>query len=180
MSQSTQLSQNTSPGRKIDVYLHFLEHNQPRQVENTKRQNEELKTTPLFTPQVDEVASQAQSSTTGFFKQYALLGQSLEVSSGSDSAFDPMSVPVILNTDAPWSAFICGTQGSGKSHTLSCMLEDCLMEDDNKIITTQRPLSAMLFNYDIHASGRPCEAVFLASHVKTRVLVSPSDFWAMQ
>lgn len=29
---------------------------------------------------------------------------------------------VFLNTSVPFSAFICGVQGSGKSHTLSCML----------------------------------------------------------
>lgn len=26
--------------------------------------------------------------------------------------------PVLLNTDTPWSAFICGSQGSGKSHMM--------------------------------------------------------------
>jgi hypothetical protein len=35
--------------------------------------------------------------------------------------------PVLLNTDSPWSAFLCGSQGSGKSHALSCMLENCLL-----------------------------------------------------
>jgi hypothetical protein len=33
--------------------------------------------------------------------------------------------PVMLNTDTPWSAFICGSQGSGKSHTMFAMSYPC-------------------------------------------------------
>ncbi|KAE8312120.1 hypothetical protein BDV41DRAFT_539835 [Aspergillus transmontanensis] len=32
-----------------------------------------------------------------------------------------------LNVSHPFSTFICGSQGSGKSHTLSCILENCLI-----------------------------------------------------
>ncbi|KAF2195615.1 hypothetical protein K469DRAFT_734157 [Zopfia rhizophila CBS 207.26] len=35
--------------------------------------------------------------------------------------------PVLLNTNSPWSAFLCGSQGLGKSHMLFCILENCLL-----------------------------------------------------
>lgn len=42
----------------------------------------------------------------------------------TDEASDPTTDDprVFLNTNIPISAFICGVQGSGKSHTLSCIL----------------------------------------------------------
>lgn len=46
--------------------------------------------------------------------QYGLLGS--EATSG-DKMFQ--------NTNVPFSSFICGVQGSGKSHTTSCMLGKC-------------------------------------------------------
>lgn len=47
--------------------------------------------------------------------QFALLGQLRNRQSVSDPR-------VMLNTNIPFSAFICGLQGSGKSHTTSCMI----------------------------------------------------------
>lgn len=52
--------------------------------------------------------------------QYALLGNTIptdeeELASGVDRR-------LFLNTNIPWSTFICGVQGSGKSHTLSCLI----------------------------------------------------------
>jgi hypothetical protein len=47
---------------------------------------------------------------------YAVLGHSLN---DKDTSNDGATrFPVLLNTDSPWSAFLCGSQGSGKSHTL--------------------------------------------------------------
>jgi pantothenate kinase-related protein Tda10 len=48
--------------------------------------------------------------------QFALLGH---LSSQPAAALDPR---VMLNTNIPFSAFICGLQGSGKSHTTSCII----------------------------------------------------------
>lgn len=47
--------------------------------------------------------------------QFALLGQLRT----RQMVADPR---VMLNTNIPFSAFICGLQGSGKSHTTSCMI----------------------------------------------------------
>ena len=45
--------------------------------------------------------------------------------------FDSVSAyePIMQNVHTPNSAFICGSQGSGKSYTLSCILENCLLPD---------------------------------------------------
>jgi hypothetical protein len=48
--------------------------------------------------------------------QHALLGH-------HQPSNDKSKEPILLNTAHPWSAFICGSQGSGKSYTTSCILE---------------------------------------------------------
>lgn len=90
--------------------------------------------------------------------------------SGEDQG-DPSSAidPVLLNINAPWSAFLCGLQGSGKSYTLSCMLEGCLLSD-NPINRIAKPLAGLVFHYDPNLTI--CEAAKLASiGIKVRVLV---------
>lgn len=52
--------------------------------------------------------------------QYSLLGTLLE-SVDEGRALDE-ETRLFLNTNLPTSFFICGLQGSGKSHTLSCLL----------------------------------------------------------
>ncbi|KAJ6457687.1 hypothetical protein C8R45DRAFT_1184394 [Mycena sanguinolenta] len=91
---------------------------------------------------------------------------------------------VYVNTNAPSSAVICGVQGSGKSHTVSCLLE-CALITDARIGKLPQPLSALVFHFDERDAGRPCEAAFLSSpavnfqHVprpQVTVLCSPSNF----
>ncbi|KAK8152203.1 hypothetical protein BKA80DRAFT_228074 [Phyllosticta citrichinensis] len=93
-----------------------------------------------------------------------------------------------MNTNAPFSAFLCGAQGSGKSHTLSCILEGCLLPHVATIGRLAQPLAAIVFHYDAWSSsgdssngGGICEAAHLASQgVKVRVLASPSNYWAVE
>lgn len=85
---------------------------------------------------------------------------------------------LLFNVSSPSSTFICGSQGSGKSHTLSCMLENCLIP--SKIGQLPNPLTGVVFHYDAFISdtvGSPCEAAFLSSHqgAKVRVLCSPTN-----
>lgn len=85
---------------------------------------------------------------------------------------------LLLNVSTPSSTFICGSQGSGKSHTLSCMLENCLIP--SKVGQLPNPLTGVVFHYDAFISdkvGSPCEAAFLSSHpdVDVRVLCSPTN-----
>lgn len=85
---------------------------------------------------------------------------------------------LFLNNNAPWSAFICGSQGSGKSYTLSCMLESALFP--SAISTLPTPLTGIVFHYGGASSRQPCEAAYLASKVPVRVLVSKSNFVDMK
>jgi hypothetical protein len=96
---------------------------------------------------------------------------------------------LFLNTNIPFSAFICGVQGSGKSHTVSCILENVLIPSDS-LGRLDSPLSALVFSYG-HFNGDGSgfsisEAAFLAvpnptmrSHSTVKmvhVLVSPSNY----
>ncbi|RMZ67722.1 P-loop containing nucleoside triphosphate hydrolase [Pyrenophora seminiperda CCB06] len=96
---------------------------------------------------------------------------------------------LFINTNVPFSMFLCGVQGSGKSHTTSCILENSLIPSKH-LGRLQNPLSALVFSYG-HFSGDGIgfsisEAAFLASsrakipgaaHVKkVHVLVSPSNY----
>lgn len=55
--------------------------------------------------------------------QYGLLGSAEPKSSTvADSR-------LFLNTNIPFSAFLCGVQGSGKSHTTACMVGECTKFD---------------------------------------------------
>ncbi|KAJ7430794.1 hypothetical protein B0H11DRAFT_2134212 [Mycena galericulata] len=89
---------------------------------------------------------------------------------------------VYVNTNAPSSAVICGVQGSGKSHTVSCLLE-CALIRDSRIGQLPEPLSALVFHFDTQDAGRPCEAAFLSSPAaahqaalpRVTVLCSPSN-----
>lgn len=56
----------------------------------------------------------------GLLPQYGLLGSAKHMKEiCSTDRFDNR---LFLNTNIPFSAFICGVQGSGKSHTMSCLI----------------------------------------------------------
>ena len=57
----------------------------------------------------------------GMVPQYGFLG------SYADADISKPESKLFLNTNAPFSAFICGVQGSGKSHTTSCILGKSLL-----------------------------------------------------
>jgi hypothetical protein len=96
---------------------------------------------------------------------------------------------LFLNTNVPFSAFICGVQGSGKSHTTACILENALIPSQ-QLGRLQKPLSALVFSYGQFGgdgtSFSVSEAAFLAAphfkfpnhpHVnKVHVLVAPSNY----
>lgn len=85
---------------------------------------------------------------------------------------------LFYNVSDPTSTFICGSQGSGKSHTLSSILENCLIPCKANYLP--RPLAGLVFHYDTFISdtgGMPCEAAYLSSDpaVSVRVLCAPSN-----
>ena len=58
--------------------------------------------------------------------QYGLLGSFHP--DGCPQSKDPGDDRIFVNTNIPFSAFICGVQGSGKSHTTSCLLGETYLE----------------------------------------------------
>jgi hypothetical protein len=110
---------------------------------------EEMVTAPLFSLPVCNVLSamdQGESTSQAenqVYPQYGLLGHRIYTfPQGITQNF-----LVYTNTAAPWSTFICGSQGSGKSHTLSCLLENSLIASSPAGRLTA-PLAGVVFHYD--------------------------------
>lgn len=119
--------------------------------------------------------------------QYGLLGGVKEIETphqvGTEIKHPKDDPRLFFNVSSPSSVFICGSQGSGKSHTLSCLLEGCLIP--SRAGRLLNPLTAVVFHYDTFIcdnGGSPCEAAFLASHpnIKVRVLCAPTNLRTIQ
>jgi hypothetical protein len=154
-------------------------------ISNTRQ--EEIKTVPLFSSHVQATLAKDSIGSQGnqILPQYGLLGmrqKTIGVSEDIDPIPEPHQNLIYTNTNAPWSTFICGSQGGGKSHTLSCLLENALLSSDAGKLPN--PLAGLVFHYDkftSHSSSQLCEAAYLCSSgVPVRVLVSPSNVWAME
>ncbi|KAI1523523.1 AAA-10 domain containing protein, partial [Pyrenophora tritici-repentis] len=109
--------------------------------------------------------------------QYGLLGSLAgeDVSSPSSQIFS--------NPSTPFSAFICGVQGSGKSHTTACLLENSMICSDN-IGRLRGSVSSLVFSYGSSDGNNISEVAYLGAskpgfdnhHAKkVTVLVSPSN-----
>ncbi|KAL6910252.1 hypothetical protein GGI43DRAFT_5236 [Trichoderma evansii] len=138
---------------------------------------EELAASPLFTQSVLNYGSSLETSP---LNQYGLIGGVIENNGMAYSNIDHAVKDhrLYFNATAPSSIFICGSQGSGKSHTLSCLLENCLVKSEANVLP--RPLTGIVFHYDPWVSdsrGSPCEAAYLASaeDVSVRVLCPPTN-----
>lgn len=138
----------------------------------------EIRTTPIFTEAVRELAvKMANNVKDKPFGQYGLLAGDI---TGQKETSDNR---IFWNISAPSSFFICGSQGSGKSHTLSCLLENALAPCPANVLP--RPLTGIVFHYDTFISdtgGSPCEAAWLASNsnIKVRVLCPPTNIRTMK
>lgn len=172
---------------------------------------EEIRTTPLFSADVLAHVSGTQTkifkTVPDVLPQYSFLAKVLNTYGGHDeqsthdlltadsndwgNAVNPNSQPsatnmddsrLFINMNAPWSAFICGSQGSGKSHTLSCMLEAALKP--SRLGKLPKPLAGIVFHYDKFtgfAKSQICEAAYLCSAgIPVTVLVSPSNLHRMR
>ncbi|CAG7968190.1 unnamed protein product [Penicillium salamii] len=144
--------------------------------------DEALLTTPLFTSATSERLAANRDYDEGDKKssiQYGLLGLRIQRPEGVSEK----ESLVYANVSAPWSAFICGSQGSGKSHTLSCLLENALLPSSPAGRLTS-PLAGLVIHYDkftAFSSTQLCEAAYLhSSGIPVRVLVSPTNFVAMK
>ena len=171
---------------------------------------EEVRTAPLFSAEIlsglKANPSNKHSSMAEILPQYGLLAKVLEnfgedvdntVNSQQDQPQDSkifnfahseghntegMDRRLFINMNTPFSAFICGSQGSGKSHTLSCMLEAGLVT--SRLGPLPEPLAAMVFHYDKFTGFRTtqvCEAAYLASSgIPVKVMVSPTSYHRMR
>ena len=166
---------------------------------------EEIRTTPLFS--ADVLAHVNGTPPTDVLPQYGFLAKVLKTFGGHDEqntddlltpapenfgvALNPKSQSsatktgdsrLFVNLNAPWSAFICGSQGSGKSHTLSCMLEAALKP--SRLGKLPNPLAGMIFHYDKFtgfSASQICESAYLSStDIRVTILVSPSNFHRMK
>ena len=149
----------------------------------------EVSTTPIFTFPVLKIIEKSQShNSPSLLPQYGLLAGLVNFLHTSNSERTISDIKdrdprVFFNIAAPSSTFICGSQGSGKSHTLSCLLENCLSSSIANELPS--PLTGLVFHYDTFVSdegGSPCEAAFLSStsQIKVRVLCSPSNLRTIQ
>lgn len=88
------------------------------------------------------------------FTEAALFG-SLLTASGEN---------VFLNTHEPFCLAAVGVQGAGKSHTMSVVLESCLLPlplpCGQEIVRLQRPMASLVLHYDQNAAS-VCEATGL-------------------
>lgn len=152
---------------------------------------EEIRNAPLFTlgvkaaikAQVVDVGQRALTNK-DVFPQYGMVGhrEPPAVNLSGEHNFKADRDIIYANMNAPWSAFICGSQGAGKSHTFSCLLENALLSP-NAAGVLPDPLTGVVFHYDKFTSyscTQLCEAAFLCSAgVPVHVLVSPSNLHAM-
>jgi hypothetical protein len=149
-------------------------------LEDSNNHNEEVILAPIFTGAVLNQSDQVPS-------QFALLGKLKRVQAPGLKAPQDQLIGkdprLFFNVSSPSSTFICGSQGSGKSHTLSCILEGGLIS--SRAGRLSNPLTAVVFHYDTFicdGGGSPCEAAFLASHsqINVRVLCSPTNIRTMR
>lgn len=148
---------------------------------NDEQDSGEVENAPIFTADALDAASAEASSPVS---QFGFLAGISDVLKHGTTLCPGTSDPrVFFNVASPSSTFICGSQGSGKSHTLSCILENCLIS--SKANELPRPLTGLVFHYDTFISdlgGSPCEAAYLSSDttLKVRVLCSPTNSRTIQ
>ena len=118
--------------------------------------------------------------------QYGLLGREASHHAGGAiirRAGKESDKLIYGNHAEPWSAFICGSQGSGKSHTLATLLENSILHPA-PAGELPNPLSAIAFHWDEFTGAETtqfCElAYFCTKGIKVQVLVSPANYDTMK
>lgn len=149
--------------------------------EDQKLQAQAFANAPIFSVAAQtagEKLSGEASSNTNLIPQFGLIG----LREDADEASTVADRLIMSNLNVPWSAFICGSQGAGKSHTLSCLLEAYLLKN-NPTSVLSYPMAGMVLHYDHFTSEsttQVCEAAYLCSSgIPVRVLIAPSNIWAM-
>lgn len=142
---------------------HLIERYLSRDTKDQGGRTEVLCMTPLCSLAV------ARTAPIGVLPQHGLLG--FHAGCEEDISEDE---PILFTVNAPNSTFICGSQGSGKSYTLSAIFDDCLRKDESVNELTD-PLAAVVFHYH-NDSPTVAEAAYICSlGIKVGVLVSRSS-----
>ncbi|KAI9001330.1 hypothetical protein BD414DRAFT_474339 [Trametes punicea] len=142
----------------------------------------EVITAPLLTRHAYVAAGMAQKRS-----QYGVLGSLIAIRERMGS-YKPKDPRLYVNTNAPFSAIVCGVQGSGKSHTVSVLLENMLIAQCDAIGISEKCLSGLVLHFGEGGSGsRPCEAAWIGRTQvdgirppAIRVYVSRSSLATMQ
>ncbi|KAK2861493.1 hypothetical protein FQN49_004144 [Arthroderma sp. PD_2] len=180
---------------ELEGHLELVEASRSKDDTSASPLAEQVKTTPLFSSKIKGTtfsvgprsALPAKGALQSLFPQYGLLGLRLaSYAPGDDEedidVGDASQNLIYTNINAPWSTFICGSQGSGKSHTLACMLENSLLLP-SKTGKVSSQLTGLVLHYDKFTgleTGQLCEAAYLCSAgIPVRVLVSPSNYSRM-
>ena len=172
--------------QKLTTHMTYFQAEDQEQTNTSSTQplKEELRTAPLFSGPVLCTREKC-------FSQYGLLAKKVlgtppstnnQNDDDKTATRDSRDPRIFLNVSTPLSAFICGSQGSGKSHTLSCMLENYLKPGE--LGESPRPLAGIVFHWDrftSYCANQICEAAYLCSlGIPARVLVSPTNIWRMR
>jgi hypothetical protein len=110
---------------------------------------QEVTTSPVFTMRVLDHAERYMWGESSLFSQYGLLaGKSNTLNENKNNRKTASLHPtqdsrIFFNVRVLSSIFICGSQGSGKSYTLSCLLENYLISSDAGKLP--KPLTALVF-----------------------------------
>ncbi|KAI0796532.1 hypothetical protein C8Q75DRAFT_198887 [Abortiporus biennis] len=146
-------SQNTKSSKALEE-LQLLTHHKTKAYE--EQIDHEHRTAPLFTRDAYvDVGLHNEKS------QYGVLGSTLAIYEKAVPRV-PTDPRLYINTNAPFSALVCGVQGSGKSHTVSVILENMLIPGCAPIGSLEKPLSALVLHFgEGGPSSRPSEAAYL-------------------
>ncbi|OAX42919.1 hypothetical protein K503DRAFT_766314 [Rhizopogon vinicolor AM-OR11-026] len=147
-----------------------------------KSRDHELRTAPIITRDAYVAAGYREGAT-----QYGVLGSVLSIHH-KNAIYKPVNPQLYVNTNAPFSAVVCGVQGSGKSHTVSLLLESMFIPNMRSTGTLQKPLAGLVLHFgEGGPNSRPCEAAWIgSSHVSgvqtpaVKVYVSRSSLNTMK
>lgn len=162
--------------------MHLLNLDTGTTMDNVADEHE-VATAPLLTRAAYDAAGLAQKKS-----QYGVLGSVTSICEKGRS-YKPEEPRLYINTNAPFSAIVCGVQGSGKSHTVSVLLENMLVTGCSAIGVSHKALSGLVLHFgDGGSTSLPCEAAFMghgsyidgARPPKIKVFVSRSSLARMR
>ncbi|KZP03786.1 hypothetical protein FIBSPDRAFT_879146 [Athelia psychrophila] len=141
----------------------------------------EMHTAPLLTRDAFVLAAKEDIS-----MQYGVLGETLAIC--PNTSIQHADRRLYLNTNTPFSAVLCGVQGSGKSHTVACMLECMFIPKYSPIGSLKKPLCGLVLHLgEGGPNSRPSEVAWLAAPIRKglrppaiKVYVSPSSLRTMR